>query len=142
MSRLTLPHFLRMIQPKMTLQEVKDWCKGTLVVDYEDDSYDDNGNHYETKIYKKDGKLWRLSFSNGHPYEKYVKGKGYVRGEYVAPVEVFKKTRTVVQEYYETKEEQDTALQIEALQPPRFILEGRGTEISKDSTVGGHAHNT
>lgn len=114
----------------MTLQEVKDWCKGTRVVDYEDDSYDDNGNHYVTKIYSKDGKLWRLSFSNDHPYERYERGRGYVRGEYVDPVEVVKKTRVVTETYYESKEEEH-----DALQSHRPLLEGTGTVITADTAV-------
>lgn len=112
----------------MTLQELKEWCKGTRVVDYENDSYDDNGNHYETKIYEKDGKLWRLEFSNGHPYERYERGIGYVRGDYTGPVEVFKKTRTVVETYYETKEDQETALQLSPIQPEGQLLAEEGDD--------------
>jgi hypothetical protein len=126
----------------MTLQEVKDWMKGTPIETWEHDSYDDNGNHYETRIYRKDGKFWRLEFSNEHPYEHYERERGYVRGEYVGPVEVVKKTRVVTETYYESKEEEEQSLNIETLQSARLILEGRGSEVSEDSPLGRHVGNS
>ncbi len=108
----------------MTLQEINAWVEGTPIITWEEDSYDESGNRYESRIYKKNGKFYRLELSNGHPYEQYVKGKGYVRGCYVAPVEVFKKTRVITETHYETEEE--AKAHDEHLRLSGQLLEGEG----------------
>ena len=87
----------------MKLQELQEWIKAHKNVAQDKNEYDDNGNHYETRIYAdKEGRLFQIEFSNGHPYETWGK-HGFIRGEYSEPREVIKRTR--IEEYYEPKED-------------------------------------
>lgn len=89
----------------MTLDELKEWIKAHRYITTSDEDYDSSGNHHETRIYDGgEGVFFAIEFSNNHPYEKWDStigkyGGGYVRGEYVHPKQVFKKTRVV--EYYD-----------------------------------------
>ena len=85
----------------MKLEDLKAWIKGKRVVDWEDDMNDECGNRCESRIYESDGKLYRIEFCNNHPYEKWIVGEGYNRGDFTEPVEVIKKERTIIETYYE-----------------------------------------
>jgi len=67
----------------MKLQELEDWIKSANYVEHGQHEFTDScGNEETSIIYEKDGKHYKIEFQNGHPYERYVSGKGYVRGEY------------------------------------------------------------
>lgn len=83
----------------MTLQEIKDWVKNAKCVDTLIDRID---NQWSTNIYLKEGKLYAISFCNGHPLEKRSKNHHVLRGEYLEPVEVKEKYRVIEETYYES----------------------------------------
>ena len=82
----------------MTKEELDNWIKSAKFITYENDDYDSCGNHEVTKIFEKDGKFWAIHYQNNYPYEKWS-NKGFIRGQYAEPHEVFKKTRII--EYYD-----------------------------------------
>ena len=89
----------------MKLKEIQDWIKNSQYVDSTDYHHDSCDNIEETRIYRNNGKLYKIEFMNDYPYEKWAvndKGRGYfVRGEYSDPIEVIMKTQMVEQIYYE-----------------------------------------
>ena len=67
----------------MNLTEIEDWIKSAKYIEHGQDEFTDKcGNEETSIIYEKDGKYYRIEFQNGHPYERYISGKGFVRGEY------------------------------------------------------------
>ena len=84
----------------MTKAEIDEWVKSSKYVDTIRDEYDDGGSRYVKQVRETDGKLYLLETFDGHYCEKFVKGKGHIRGEYDAPREVTKKTEVVTVDYY------------------------------------------
>lgn len=85
---------------------------GKRIHTWEEHEYDDCSNHYESRIYQDGDKLYRVEFSNDHPYEKFnADGVGFIRDEYQEPIEVVEKERTVVETYYEDKSGTDGQIQ-------------------------------
>ena len=66
----------------MELQELNDWVKSAKYIETSRTEFDECGNEDYYKIFKKDNKFYMIEYMNGHPYERYISGKGYVRGEY------------------------------------------------------------
>lgn len=84
----------------MTKAELDEWVKSSKYVDTIRDEYDDGGTRNVKQVREKDGKLYLLETYDGHYYEKFVKGKGYIRGVHNPPKEITKKTEVVTVEYY------------------------------------------
>ena len=82
----------------MTKQELITWISSASFEGFLEDEYDDNGNHYQTCIYQKDGKLYLINYWNSAPCEAYV--NGYIKEEY-QPKEVVRKYRMIKEIYYE-----------------------------------------
>ncbi len=66
----------------MTLPELNEWIKSAKHVDGSQEEYDSSTNKYYFRIYEKDGKFFKIEFMNDHPFELYVKGKGFTHDEY------------------------------------------------------------
>ena len=77
----------------MTLDEIQSWIKSANHVEMAWDQTDSCDNRMTEIIYEKDGLFYRIGFMNGHPDERYVPGKGYVRGDYTPPTLVRKASR-------------------------------------------------
>jgi len=84
----------------MTKSELDEWVKSSKYVDTIRDEYDDGGTRHVKQVREKDGKLYLLSTYDGHYFEKFVEGKGYIRGEHNPPKEITKKTEVVTVKYY------------------------------------------
>lgn len=84
----------------MTKPELDEWVKSSRYVETIRDEYDDGGTRNTIQVREKDGKFYLLERYDEHYYEKFVEGKGYIRGEYDAPREVTKKSEVVTVEYY------------------------------------------
>jgi hypothetical protein len=84
----------------MTLDELREWTFSARFVDSTNEFIDNCGNENYDCVFKKDGKLYLVSYANGHLEEKWS-DKGYIRGEYPEPREVQKRTRLIEETYYE-----------------------------------------
>ena len=89
----------------MTKDELAKWLKESKFVDG-DSEYDENGNCEAWRVYERDGKLYRVEFLNGSPYEKWG-DKGFIRDIY-EPREVIRETEMVeIVRYREIDEPSD-----------------------------------
>ena len=84
----------------MTKAELDEWVKSSKYVDTIRDEYDDGGTRNVMQVREKDGKFYLLETYDGHYYEKFVKGEGYIRGVHNHPKEITKKTEVVTVDYY------------------------------------------
>ena len=82
----------------MNRQELKEWKRSVNCYACAEDEYDQQGNHFQTFIFEKDGKLYSISYCNSEPKEVWGK-KGYIRGVY-EPVEVTRHTEIIKRVYY------------------------------------------
>jgi hypothetical protein len=85
----------------MNKEEIKNWINSAECIDY--NSYTENDNLYETRVYRKDNKLYVLHFCNETVSSKWT-GKGFQLGVY-EPVEVTveKISRTITEDKYTYK---------------------------------------
>lgn len=79
----------------MTLDELNEWMASNKLV-ASGGEWDGRGNHITFSIYREidSDKYYRIEFCNGHPSEKYIPMRGYIRGVYELD-EVVKKTKTI-----------------------------------------------
>ncbi len=89
----------------MTKDELKQWMAESKRVDGQSE-FDERGNCDEWRIYERDGQLYRQSFMNGHPCEKWGE-KGHIRGVY-EPRKVIRETETVEIVRYRQPDERPT----------------------------------
>ncbi|TRZ83706.1 hypothetical protein D4R86_00300 [bacterium] len=61
----------------MNIQELDEWLKNAEYINTPDCDHDENGNKYETRVFKKDEQLYRLGYCNNHPNPKWGE-KGYM----------------------------------------------------------------
>ena len=91
---------------RFTIDEFQAWIKSHKVLDLAVDDIDSCGNHWITKVYEDNGKLYSIDFCNSYPsdctelYDKEKKERGYCLRE------VKKKIRTIEQVYYVSIEEE------------------------------------
>ena len=76
----------------MTKAELSQWFARAKLV-HSESEFDENGNREESKIYEYEGRLYRLGFQNGHPYEKWGE-KGPLPGVY-EPRKVIREAKLV-----------------------------------------------
>ena len=76
----------------MTKEELQKWMAESKFVD-SDREFDENGNCEESRIYERNGELFRVEFQNGHPYEKWGE-KSFIRGVYDVR-KVIRETETI-----------------------------------------------
>ncbi len=94
----------------MTKNEINEWLRKARYVDTENSDVDGCDNRWETKIYTKDGKFYRVEFLNQEPLEDYPHVT--VNGSRVYSVqEVFHRQETRIVDIYETQEEIDAQTQ-------------------------------
>ena len=82
----------------MTKTELNGWVKKAEFIDSTEEFVDDGGNFEGYRIYKNDGRYYRLEFCNNYPYPKWGK-KGYVRDGYEPEIVKQVKRRKVITEY-------------------------------------------
>ena len=66
----------------MTLKELNEWIDSAKLVTYQNEFTDSCGNYEYTKIFEKNGKFYCIEYQNDYPHSKYVRGKGWIHGEY------------------------------------------------------------
>lgn len=94
----------------MTKSEISEWLKKARYVDTEHFDVDGCDNRWESKIYAKDDKFYRVEFLNNEPVEDYPHVT--VNGSRVySVVEVFHRQETRIVDIYETQEEIDAQTQ-------------------------------
>lgn len=87
----------------MKLEEIKAWIKGSRCIDSNCQT-DSSGNEDEERIYEKDGRLYKVYFSNGY-HSQHFNGEHYVRKEYTDPEPVVAKHELVYHTTYEAAKE-------------------------------------
>ena len=55
----------------MNIQELDEWLKKAEYISTPEYNHDENGNKYESRVFKKDGQLYRLGYCNNHPNPKW-----------------------------------------------------------------------